>query len=50
MVPFAEPDLAGELRRRRRSLAQKGDDLEPNVVGERAQLLGLGHDEVSSAS
>ena len=37
-----EPDLAGELRRRRRSLAQEGDDLEPNVVGERAQLLGLG--------
>ena len=40
-----EPDLAGELRRRRRPLAQEGDDPEPHVVGERTQLLGLGDDE-----
>ena len=40
-----EPDLPGELRRRRRALAEEGDDLEPNVVGERAELLGFGDDE-----
>ena len=40
-----EPDLPGELGRRRRPLAQERDDLEPDVVGERAELLGLGDDE-----
>ena len=40
-----EPDLPGELRRRRRAFAEEGDDLEPDVVGERAELLGLGDDE-----
>ena len=43
--PLREPDLLGELGRRRRPLAQEGDDPEPHVVGERAQLLGLGDDE-----
>ena len=40
-----EPDALGELGRRRRPLTQDGDDPEPDVVGERAQLLGLGDDE-----
>ena len=40
-----EPDVLGELGRRRRPLAQDRDDPEPDVVGERAQLLGLGDDE-----
>ena len=40
-----EPDVLGELGRRRRPLTQDRDDPEPDVVGERAQLLGLGDDE-----
>lgn len=40
-----EPDVLGELGRRRRPLTQDRDDPEPDVVGERAQLLGLGDDK-----
>jgi hypothetical protein len=40
-----QPDLLGELGRRRRTLAQERDDPQPDVVGECAQLLGLGDDE-----
>ena len=43
--PLGEADLLGELGRRRRPLAQERDDPQPDVVGERAQLLGLGDDE-----
>jgi hypothetical protein len=42
---LCQPDVPGELGRRRRAVAQEGDDLEPHVVGERSQLLGLGDDE-----
>ena len=40
-----EPDVLGELGRRRRPLTEDRDDPEPDVVGERAQLLGLGDDK-----
>jgi hypothetical protein len=40
-----EADVLGELGRRRRLLTQNRDDPEPDVVGERAELLGLGDDE-----
>ena len=40
-----EPDVLGELGRRRRPLTQDRDDPEPDVVGEGTQLLGLGDDE-----
>ena len=40
-----EPDVLGELGRRRCPLTQDRDDPEPDVIGERAQLLGLGDDE-----
>ena len=43
--PLREPDLRGELGRRRGAVAQDGDDAQADVVGERAQLLGLGDDE-----
>ena len=40
-----EPDRLRELGRRRRPLAQQPDDAVARVVGEGAQLLGLGDDE-----
>ena len=40
-----EADVLGELGRRRRPLTEDRDDSEPDVVGKRAQLLGLGDDE-----
>jgi hypothetical protein len=43
--PLREPDALGELGRRRRPFTQDRDDPEPDVVGERTQLLGLGDDE-----
>ena len=40
-----EPDVLGELGRRRRPLTQDRDDPKPDVVRERTQLVGLGDDE-----
>jgi hypothetical protein len=42
---FREPDLLSELGGRVAPLAQESDDPEADVVGKRAQLLGLGDDE-----
>ena len=43
--PLREADLLGELGRRRRAVTQDRDDPQADVVGERAQLLGLRDDE-----
>jgi hypothetical protein len=43
--PLGEPDRLGQLRRRRRPFAEDRDDLSPDVVGERTELLRVGDDE-----
>jgi hypothetical protein len=40
-----QPDLLGELGGRLRALAQQGDDLDSDVVRERAEPVGLRDDE-----